>query len=243
MSRPTLCVETRGICNWRERLAKPDSQWRRGFSAFETAVSWEKAAYHSAGLPEPVADLFRGSVFGEATLLLAIAEHKVPLVGGLADSQCDVWALLSSASGGISLSVEAKANESFGQGNEPLKDWLIAGKSERSRQNRKDRWKCIFASLPSAGQDAYSPAPYQLLHRCAAAVIEAKRFSVPNAVFIVQAFKSPVESFEAFSTFCRAVGAKAERGQMQTTTVGEIRLGIGWVDCPFATDAEVAAVA
>ena len=238
-----LCIETPGICNWRDRLAKPDTQWKRRFSAFETAVSWEKASFHPAGLPEPIAELFRGSDFGEATVLLAIAEHKVPLIGGLADSQCDVWALLSTGCGGVSLSVEAKANEAFGQGNQSLKDWLAAGESEKSRQNRRDRWKHIVDHLPSAASDAYSLVPYQLLHRCAAAVIEAKRFGVPNAVFVVQAFESPVESFEAFSRFCQAVNLNTERGQLQITSVGEIRLGIGWVDCRFATDGDVAAVA
>jgi len=238
-----LCVETRGICNWRERLAKPDSQWRRGYSAFETAVSWEKASCHAAGLPEPIAESFRGSIFGEAKLLLAIAEHKVPLAGGLADSQCDVWALLHTASGGVSLSVEAKANEPFGEGNESLKDWLVAGKSERSRGNRKDRWTHISAYLPSAAKEAYLSVPYQLLHRCAAAVIEARRFDLPNAAFIVQAFDSPVESFEAFSLFCRSMDLKAEREHMQNTTVRNMRLGIGWSDCPFSTDADVASVA
>jgi hypothetical protein len=136
-----LCVETRGICNWRERLAKPDTQWKRRYSAFETAVSRETASHHPTGLPEPITALFQGSVFGEATLLLFIGEHKVPLDGGRADSQCDVWALLDTPSGGVSLSVEAKANETFGQGNESLGDWLVAGESERSRRNREDRWK------------------------------------------------------------------------------------------------------
>ena len=238
-----LCVETRGICNWRERLAKPDSQWRRRFSAFETAVAWEKASSQPAGLPEPISQLFRGSVFGEATLLLAIAEHKVPLVGGLADSQCDVWAFLGTASGSLSLAVEAKANEPFGQGNESLRDWLAAGESERSHRNRADRWKHVADHLPQAAADAHLLVPYQLLHRCAAAVIEARRFGLPNAAFVVQAFKSPDESFEAYSQFCRAVNLEPERGRMRVTSVGEIRLGIGWADCPFATDAEVALVA
>ena len=71
-----LCTETRGICNWRERLAKPDSQWRRGYSAFETAVSWEGASRKPAGLPEPIAALFRHSIFSEAALLLAISETR-----------------------------------------------------------------------------------------------------------------------------------------------------------------------
>jgi hypothetical protein len=209
----------------------------------ETAVSWEHAAHRPGGLPGPIAEVFRGSIFGEAALLLAIAEHKVRLDGGQADSQCDVWALLDTASAGVSLSVEAKANESFGQGNEPLEQWLIAGKSELSRQNRQTRWKHIGEHLLNAASDAYSMVPYQLLHRCAAAVIEARRFRLPTAAFIVQSFGAPSESFTAFSRFCQAVNLNSERGQMQVATVGEIRLGIGWADCPFATDAEVAAIA
>jgi len=41
---------------------------------------------------------------------------------------------------------------------------------------------------------------------------------------------------------CQAIGTKAERGRMQITAVGDVRLGIGWADCPFATDEQVAAV-
>jgi hypothetical protein len=194
-------------------------------------------------LPEPISELFRGTIFGEPTLLVAIAEHKVPLDGGRADSQCDVWALLETSSGRVSLSVEAKANEAFGQGNESLRDWLVAGESERSRRSREDRWKHIVEHLPSAAADTYLLVPYQALHRCAAAVIEARRFRIPNAAFIVQSFSAPPESFDAFAGFCQAIDLKAERGKMCVTNVREIRLGIGWADCPFATDAEVAAVA
>ena len=238
-----LCIETRGICNWRERLAKPETQWRRRYSAFETAVSWETASRQPCGLPEPISELFRGTIFGEPTLLLAIAEHKVPLDGGRADSQCDVWALVDTPSGGVSLSVEAKANETFGQGNESLKDWLVAGGSERSHRNREDRWKHIVKHLPDAAAGAYSLVPYQLLHRCAAAVIEARRFRLPSAAFVVQSFEAPSESFAAFAGFCQAINLKAERKNMCVSQVGETRLSIGWADCPFATDAEVAAVA
>ncbi len=240
MSR--LCVETRGVGNWRDRLASPDSQWRRFYSAFETAVSWEHASSSSTGLPEPIVELCRETIYSEPTLVLAIAEHKVPLPGGRADSQCDVWALLNTKSGGVSLSVEAKANEPFGQNNEPLAKWLIAEDSKRSHKNRQVRWDHIKEHLPSSGTDGYSQVAYQLLHRCAAAVIEARRIRLPNAAFIVQAFKSPPESFEAFTRMCQAMGIKAERGRMQFTVVEDVRLGIGWADCPFATDEQVAAV-
>jgi Domain of unknown function (DUF6946)/FAD-NAD(P)-binding len=237
-----LCIETRGICSWRERLASPGSQWRRTFSAFETAVSWERASRTTAGLPGPILDLFRDTVLCEPTLEIAIAEHKVQLPGGKADSQCDVWALLNTKAGRVSLSVEAKAKEPFGQGNESLKDWLDANPSKKSQGNRQERWECIQKNLPRALVESYSEVAYQLLHRCAAAVIEAERCNAPNAAFIVQAFRAPIESFNEFAKFCAAFGAKAESGRMQMVSVGAVRLGVGWAECPLATDEDIAAI-
>src|SRR5882724_7396315 len=101
-----LHIATRGIGSWRERLANPDRQWKRGCSALETAVSWQYASTSSSGLPGPIIELFRNTaIYGEPVLVFAIAEHKVSLPGGIADSQCDVWALLNTTAGGVSLSV------------------------------------------------------------------------------------------------------------------------------------------
>jgi hypothetical protein len=240
MSR--LCIATRGIGSWRERLASPDTQWQRRYSAFETAVSWECASSSASGLPEPIVELFRETIYAEARVIIAIAEHKVPLPGGRAESQCDVWAALATKSGGLSLSVEAKAKEPFGQNNLSLANWLIAGDSEQSLKNRRLRWDHIRKYLPTPRAGGYSEVAYQLLHRCASAVIEAKRIGTPNAAFIVQAFESPQESFQAFARMCDAIGIKAERGRMQMTDADFGRLGIGWADCPFATDEQVASV-
>ena len=240
MSR--LCIETRGAASWRERLASPDTQWRRHYSAFETAVSWELASSSTAGLPEPILALFRDTTFDNPELLFAIAEHKVPLPGGRTDSQCDVWALLDTTTGLVSMSVEAKASEPFGQNNESLAQWLVAEKSDKSHKNRETRWEYIKDHLPNSATDGYSQVAYQLLHRCATAVIEARRLRLPNAAFVVQAFESPKESFEAFSRFCQAMGLRAERGRMQMTVVGNVHLGVGWADCPFATDEQLASL-
>ena len=68
-----LNIATRGICSWRERLTNPDRQWRRRYSAFEAAVSWEAAATTESALPEPIRALL-DSVFGAPRLLLAVAE-------------------------------------------------------------------------------------------------------------------------------------------------------------------------
>jgi hypothetical protein len=242
MSR--LLTHTRGLSSWRERLASPDRQWKRGFSAFETAVAWESASASASGLPPPLETLLRKSGFGEPVLLLAVAEHKVDLPGGNAASQSDVWAIINTKAGLLSLTVEAKAREVFGD--EILGKWLEAGKTELSIENRKVRWNHIRANLPVA--DSFHEVRYQILHRCAASVIEAKRLGCPNAAFVVQAFGKPDTddldvNFLAFEVFCAAVRLPAARGSLSTTSVDGISLSIGWIDCPTATDAAVAACA
>ena len=39
-----LLIETRGSRDWRTRLVDPEIQWKRQYSALETAVAWESAA-------------------------------------------------------------------------------------------------------------------------------------------------------------------------------------------------------
>jgi len=234
-----LNTATRGICSWRERLANPERQWRRCFSALETAVSWESASNSTSGLPEPIGKLFRDNDYGEPILLFAIAEHKVDLPGGHAASQSDVWAIIKTSADKLSLTVEAKAQEPFGD--DILEKWLVAGKTEKSKSNRKERWDYVRSYLPKT--DSFLQVRWQLLHRCAAAVIEAERFGFQHAAFVVQAFKTPDESFQDYALFCRALKISAARGSMATTSVGGISLSVGWADCELATDAELAAIA
>lgn len=207
----------------------------------ETAVSWEGAKGTHSGLPKPIAAMFQAAELNEPELLLAIAEHKVPLKGTGGDSQCDVWALVKTTEGTVSVSVEAKANEDFGDNNQTLTAWLKGGKSPGSPVNRLMRWHHIEENLPKGGEEAYHRIPFQILHRCAAAVIEARRFRLKHALFLVQSFNAPPKSFEKYALFASALGLPANRNRLEFTGVGDIRLGIGWVDCPFGTDAQMAA--
>ncbi len=239
---PKLHTATRSIHDWRMRLGDPEKHWKKGASAMETAVSWELAAKSASGLPEPIASLFAHSEFGEGELLLGVAEHKVPLEGTGGASQCDVWALVRTAVGTVSLAVEAKAQESFGEGNETLADWLNSGTSKGSKANRTIRKCHLLECLPAGIDGAYDAIPYQILQRCAASVIEARRFGLQNAAFVVQAFLSPSKSFEMFERFCQALGIPATRDRMSFAQVGEIKLGVGWADCKLASDAETVSV-
>ena len=242
-----LCISTRGVCSWRDRLANPDRQWKRKYSALETAASWERAAGTECGLPDAIAKVLQCGGFASPVLMLAVAEHKVELPGGDAASQCDVWGIVRTDAGLLSLSVEAKAKEPFGDAT--LGDWLAAGSSNRSVDNRRRRWEFIRAHLPDG---EFGAVPYQLLHRCAAAVIEARRFGFWQAAFVVQAFETPDDTFGEYQNFCTAVGLPASRDGMARTSVvlsslgssekQEVALGIGWADCTFGDDSQLAAI-
>jgi hypothetical protein len=151
--------------------------------------------------------------------------------------------MINTAAGVVSMTVEAKAREAFGD--EHLETWLI-GTSEQSAINRKARWEYIRAHLPVA--DSYLRVRYQILHRCAAAVIEAKRMGCPNAAFVVQAFDTPDKgkpdiNFAEYEASSAALKLPAARGSLSTTSIDGISLSVEWIDCPVATDAEVAACA
>lgn len=241
MSR--LHISTRGIGSWRERLASPDRHWRRERSAFETAVSWEWAALRRrpSQLPEPIERLFLAGGFGDPTLLIAVAEHQVELAGRGNDSHCDVWGLVGTTVGTVSLSVEAKAQERFG--NETLQEFLTGGTSPGSPANRQARWTDIEGHLPTPATGDYLNIRYQLLHRCATAVIEARRLRLRHAAFVVQAFGSPPERADEFTAFCAVMGITPRPQTLTPVNVNDVRLDVGWADCPFATDQQVAAVA
>ena len=76
-----IFIATRGIDSWRQRLASPERHWRRQYSAFETAVSWESAARNPDGLPTPISRLFANTRYSPVSLITAVAEHKVRLDG------------------------------------------------------------------------------------------------------------------------------------------------------------------
>ncbi len=239
-----ICVLTRGPASWRERLGDPEKHWKRERSAMETAVSWELAdgakSETNPGLPKPILKLLEESGYEDPVLLLAIAEHKVELEGQGGPSQCDVWAIVRTSLGMLSLSVEAKERESFGD--DILKDWLVKNESDRSKANRQKRWDFIKSHLPNVDASRFEQVRYQILHRCAASVIEAKRWGFPNAAFVVQAFETPEKSFEDYAAFCDALGLSAKSKGMESTSVDGLRLDIGWADCPLAKDKEVASV-
>jgi hypothetical protein len=211
-----------GFETWRARLADPEKHWRDGYSAKLTAESWEAAK----GLPTEIARLLGA----EAILQLALIEHKVPLAGGGADSQCDVFALARADNRDIAMAVEAKVNEPFGP---LLSEWFDTpspGKIKRLRAI------CEMLGLPDPVATPLSgDLRYQLFHRTAAAVVEARRFHRPVAAMIVQSFAPDHRWFADFAAFCALFGLKAAPQQSAECTLpcGTVLI-LGWASSATA---------
>lgn len=191
---PKIYVPTAGPDDWKRFLAKPDLHWALGRSARTTAHAWEAAE----GAP-PEVEAILGRALGPVRLLLAIPEHKTPLPGGSRDSQTDVFALFRAEGGLVAAAIEAKVEEPFGP--------LVSEWSADPSPGKTERLAHVCGRLglePSGVGDLH----YQLLHRTAAAVIEAERFHAATAAMIVHSFSPQKTWFDAFARFAARLGAK-----------------------------------
>ncbi len=207
-----IYLPSRAAEDWRDLLADPQGQWRRGYSAMAAALSWQAA---EGSLPPEIAALLPPA----PELLLALPEHKVALPGGTRPSQCDVFALVRISTETCALAVEAKVNEPFGP---TLADWLTPatpGKTQRLASI------CELLGLDSPP----STIRYQLLHRTAAAVIEAQRFGTDRAAMIVQSFAQDHRWFADFEAFASLFGKAPAGGEARSAPLPCGRaLTLGW---------------
>ncbi len=213
-------VPTSGPEDWRPMLAKPDTQWRTGYSAKTLAHCWESAQ----GFPRAVASLFEDSApdtFRGIELLVALPEHKVPLPGGGASSQCDLWCLAKANGRLVSIAVEGKVSESFGP---TMAEW-----SEKMSSGKRKRLGAIQDELGIV-QDIPGHIRYQLLHRTAAAIAEARRFNAPRAVMIVHSFSREKAGWDDFAAFLELMDAPASTGLVPLGTPRGIEVFTAWAE-------------
>ena len=231
-----IYTPTAGLATWKNRLADPDTQWVRTKSAFETAVFWEYGATHPRGLhPHLIALLEQEQSLQGCELLASFPGHRVHLPGGTPASQADVWAIVRTYVGLVSLAVEGKTGESFA---ETVGEWrksASAGKDERLA------FLCDQLGLTKSPSDAIR---YQLLHRTVSALLEAERIGAAIAAMIVVSFTDDSRSKDDFGAFASCLGESISPGQLRRMpTVQHRPLFLGWLDAKPCTDAEIAAVA
>lgn len=191
--------------DWKSLLARPEKQWRIGYSARTLAHCWEAAAgfppevAHSLGRADesPLADLIP---------ILAIPEFKVHLPGGNRASQNDIFVLARSSTGPVTIMVEGKVRESFGPS---LKAWR-----RNASPGKKSRIGSILRTLGLSGMPP-DAIRYQLLHRAASAVIIGKQYRAAAAILLIHSFSEKNAGWSDYQAFTRLFGVEAKLDAVQ----------------------------
>ena len=204
----SIVVPANSAEDWRKLLRDPVKHWRQGYSAKSLADHWQD----ENGFPADVRQLFRSASFPgvhDAEMLLGIPEHPTNLPGGGYPSCTDLFVLAKCSDGLITMTVEGKVRETFG---EVIDTWLHQDKHEA---NRRTRLNGLCKWLEIDVKDVME-LRYQLLHRTAAALIEAERFSASTAVMLVHSFSPECEGFDATLRSARLWASPSNLGSSWT---------------------------
>lgn len=205
-------------------LGKP-THWKQGRSAKAVADSW----FGANDIPPRVrAVLEQAPEFKSAELVDAWLERCTDLGDGRSSaSQTDLLAVLGVGNELAVVGVEAKVTESFG----PLVSKWIGDGSE-GKEDRLQRL-CDLLGLDRA---SVSDLRYQLFHRTAAAILEARHYRAKKAVLMVHSFCDKGTGLPDFLGFFERMGVDGVgRDKLSSPApVGGITLWVGWTSdkCP-----------
>lgn len=176
------------------------------YSAYELAHAWQAAA----GFPPKVAHALATASFAPIEMLFGLPEHKVRIEGQGAASATDLFVIARRVSGRglVMIAVEGKVEESFDR---PVWKWLEAAKNE-NRQKRLDG----LAGLLELQASELGDVPYQLLHRAAAAIIEARNLNADDAVLLVHSFSESKAHLADYQALVRLLGGSGEPGVVES---------------------------
>ena len=213
-----IYIPSAGVESWQAFLADPEKQWKTGYSAKALAHSWEEAD----GFPVEVKALFQdwgGDDFEGIEPIAIFPEHKVPLPGGRTQSQNDAFILARTSRELLSITVEGKVSESFGP---TLGEWNMGTKGKSCRLN-------FLQQILGLSGELAADIRYQLLHRTASAVIEAKRIHASKAAMIVHSFSQESKWFEDYEKFAGLYGKHVSIGKLVFAgRLGGVDLYLGW---------------
>lgn len=225
MSRLTrIAVPLRSSQDVIPHLGKP-IHWKQGRSAKAVADRW----FEANDIPPRVrAVLDHEPRLRDATLIDAWLERSTDLGDNRGSaSQTDLLAVLALQNELAVMGVEAKVTESFGK---LVREWI--GEDTEGKEDRLQRLCDLFGFDRNDVGDLL----YQLFHRTAAAIIEAKRYRASKALMVVHSFCDQATGLSDFLAFYERMGVRgAGRDQLsEPAVVGGVTLWIGWVEdrCP-----------
>lgn len=206
--------------DWKVFLADP-KHWKTGYSAKSLAHCWQEAN----GFPKGVRRVFQESeidIFKNIELLLAFPEYKVPLVGGLRSSQNDIFILAKGGGELIAIAVEGKVAEDFGQ---TVAEWSLK-KDEKTNKEQRLRFLLQELRLESIPENIR----YQLIHRSASAIIEARRFNAKNALMLIHSFSQIYEHFDDYNQFLSLFKLRGEKDKLVgPVNINGVNLFFSWI--------------
>lgn len=212
-------IPTDGPASWQALLGDPVKHWKTGRSARTLAHCWESAR----GFPPEVSAVLDGSAYlglHNLEFIAGFPEHEVPLPGGRRPSQTDVFVLGTGEGGLVSIAVEGKVDEPFG---DTVNDWL--GGDPSPGKQRRLAYLCGLLGITT---DDALMLRYQLLHRTASAIIEANRFSSQTAVMLVHSWAPNLEGYADYDAFATTMGGTPEVDSVTAVTSVD-NLHLGWV--------------
>jgi hypothetical protein len=205
-------------------LGKP-THWKQGRSAKAVADSW----FQANDLPPRIrAMLEQAPEFKGAELVDAWLERCTDLGDRRGSaSQTDLLAVLGVGGDLAVMGVEAKVTESFG----PLvSEWI--GTGSEGKEDRLQR----LCDLLGFDRATVGDLRYQLFHRTAAAIFEARRYRATKAVMMVQSFCENATGLPDFLAFFERMGILGIGKDLlsEPKQVGDADLWIGWTSdrCP-----------
>lgn len=204
--------------DWKQFLADPEKHWKEGRSAKMLADTWEEAA---PALPWEMQAAFVDTPFAKFDPALAIPEYEVDLPGGRRASQSDLFVLGRIGKDLAVLMIEGKVDESFGP---TLGDWL-----KEASPGKHKRLAALKEALGLSG-DLPPTLRYQLLHRAASPVLEARRLGAEYAAMVVHSFSAKEAWLEDYRAFAKLLGLSGKKGAVECVRRdAEPELWMGWV--------------
>lgn len=205
-------------------LGKP-THWKQGRSAKAVADSW----FRANDIPLAIRTVLdQAPELRGAELVDAWLERCTDLSDRRGSaSQTDLLAVLGIGDELAVMAVEAKVTESFG----PLvSEWIGDGS-----EGKEDRLRRLCGLL-GLDRGSVGDLRYQLFHRTAAAILEARRYRGKKAVLMVHSFCDDATGLPDFLGFFERMGARgAGRDALsEPVVVGGLTLWVGWTSdqCP-----------
>jgi len=216
--------EIKTLEDWQNIVGK--DKFKKGFSAYELAYSWLHKPGH---FPESIQKIFNASdyqIFNDLVLNYAIVENPIFLDNFKGPSMNDLMVFAGSKriKSSIVIAVEGKVNESF---DKYIFEW-IRDNSENPKKSRKNRLQYLNEQLGTCLTEE-SKIRYQLVHRTASAIIEAKKNGIDNAMLLIHSFKSKNKSkskcnFKDYNDFITLFGiTNAEKQKIYQYKLGEFQ--------------------